>query len=282
MQRVTFTNSRGQSIELSNRAPFLLSKIEGLGDVDADTQMQKAPFQDGATYTDSVLQERPITLEIGIIGDNPQDVQAKRSFFASVFNPKLGEGLLIYENDSGIREIKAVADGVPAFPSGSENRGNTFQRSLINLICPDPYWKSPQVTEEPMAAFVPLFEFPFDDEFEVGSQGDKRTFINDGDSPTPVLIRFRGPAVNPEIRNNTTGEIIRVNRTLGPGDELVINTAEGEKSVEINGEDVFSWIDLDSDFWKLAIGENEIEYRADSGQAEATLTIEWQEKFVAV
>src|SRR5690606_12041463 len=140
--RVVFTNALNQSVELTNRAPFVLSAIDGLGDVDANVQTQKAPYQDGSTPVDVVLNERPIPIEITILADNPQEVQRMRSLLASVFNPKWGEGTLRYENDYAIREIKAIPEHIPTFPSGEKNRGYTFQRSMIDLICPDPYWKS--------------------------------------------------------------------------------------------------------------------------------------------
>lgn len=282
MQIVTFINSRGQTIELSNSLPFLLSRIDGLGDVSADIQLQKSPFQDGATYTDIVLQTKVITLEVSIVGENTNDIQSKRSLIASVFNPKLGEGLLRYENENGVREIAAVVDGIPIFPSGGENRGRTFQKTLITLVCPDPYWKSSQITEEPMAAFVELFEFPFDDYFEMGIEGHTRYFTNDSDTEVPLKITIKGPTSYPTLTNTTTGEFIRVKRTLSADDVLEISTEDGNKYVLLNGEDAFSWIDIDSVFFKLAIGENEIRYTADAGQESATLTIEWQERYNAV
>lgn len=289
MFKLVFENSKGESIELFSH-PYRLMRVDGLGDVGVDVQTQKVPFQDGESLIDTVLEPRYMQIEVKIIGDNLEDVEAKRRRLASVFNPKLQLGTLRYIRGDMIREIDAVAETVPAFPDGSTNRGRTFQKAVINLIAPNPYWKSPIVTEEPMAAFVPLFEFPsddywFEDEdgnlyFEVGTEGERRTFVIEGDAEVPVKITFHGPSVNPEVRNNTTGEYIRVNRTLGPDDVLFIDTSNA--TVEINGQNVFNWIDLGSTFWKLQVGANEIQYTADSGKEEASLIVEWQERFISV
>jgi Phage tail protein len=284
MQRIIFTNAREQSVELST-APFLLHKLDGLGDVDADIQTQKAPFQDGSTYIGSVLQERAISMQIVIRASDTKTLLQQRQFLASVFNPKLGPGTLRYENDETIREIEAVPDGVPVFPSGKENRGPIFQTALINLVCPNPFWKSTEITEEP--TFEPLFEFPFESEFEMGMQRDQRIIVNDGDAPAPLYIEFFGPAVNPIIINKTTGEFIKVNQTLQEGEVMKIDTAPGKKSVYFVQPDgternVFNWIDLESTFFQLVVGENEIEYSADSDIQGAIVNIRYNKLYNAV
>jgi Phage tail protein len=285
MQRVIFTNARGQSVELKSSAPFLLESIDGLGDVDADIQTQKAPFQDGSTYIDSVLQERPISIQITILTPDKPTLLQKRQYLASIFNPKLGPGTLRYENGETVREIEAVPDGVPVFPSGKDNRGPTFQKAIVNLLCPNPYWKSTEITEEP--TFEPLFQFPFEGVFEIGIQRDKRIIVNDGDAPAPLYIEFYGPATNPVIMNKTTGEFIKVNQTLQEGEVMRIDTTPGKKSVYFVQPDgternVFNWIDLDSTFFQLVVGENEIEYSADSDIQGAVVNIKYHKLYNAV
>jgi hypothetical protein len=285
MQRIIFTNARGQSVELKSSAPFLLQSIDGLGDVDADTQTQKSPFQDGSTYIDSVLQERAISLEIVIIASDKPTLLQQRQYLASVFNPKLGQGILRYENDEIIREIEAVPDGVPTFPSGRDNRGPIFQKAMVNLLCPNPYWKSTEIAEEP--TFEPLFTFPFEGAFEMGMQRDQRIIVNDGDAPAPLIIEFHGPAVNPKITNKTTGEFIKVNQTLQEGEVMKIDTTPGKKSVYFVQPDgternVFNWIDLNSTFFQLVVGENEIEYSADSDIQGAIVNISYRKLYNAV
>jgi hypothetical protein len=284
MQRIIFTNARGQSVELKSSAPFLLQSIDGLGDVDADIQTQKSPFQDGSTYIDSVLQERAISLEVAILADKSTLLE-KRQYLASVFNPKLGPGKLRYENGETVREIEAVPDAVPTFPSGKGNRLPKLQKALINLICLNPYWKSPEITEEP--TFEPLFQFPFEGVFEIGIQRDKRIIVNDGDAPAPLYIEFYGPAVNPIIINRTTGEFIKVNQTLGENEIMKIDTTPGRKSVcfiqpDGTERNVFNWIDPESTFFQLVVGENEIEYSADSDIQGAIVNISYRKLYNAV
>jgi hypothetical protein len=287
MQRIIFTNARGQSVELKSSAPFLLQSIDGLGDVDADIQTQKGPFQDGSTYIDSVLQERTISLQIAILATNKPTLLQQRQFLASIFNPKLGPGTLRYENGETVREIEAVPDGVPAFPSGRDNRGPIFQKSIVNLLCPEPFWLDEFSTSEKMSYILGGLSFPLRLGTSFAQKGFKKILQNQGDVATPVTIEFYGPATNPVVWNRTTGEFIRVSRTLVETDKLVITTDFGKKSVTIENADglktnVFNWIDLESTFWQLVPGENIIEFGSDSDSTKSRIVISYKNRYLSV
>ncbi|WP_246041934.1 phage tail family protein [Robertmurraya kyonggiensis] len=282
---ITFLNRRNEFIEFASELPFRITKIEGLGGAEADVQTQKSPYQDGETHIDSPLKPRPISIEFAIHADNRLQLYEYRKQMTRIFNARLGEGLLTYNFGGVGKEIKAAVESGPIFPDGKGNETERYQRGLLNLICPNPYWKSPQIEEEP--TFEALFEFPFEGEFEMGIQRDTRIIDNDGDSPTPIQVEFYGPAVNPIIRNLTTGEFIKVNQTLGENELMKIDTTPGIKSVYFVGADgaernVFNWIDLDSTFFQLQIGENEIEYSADSDIQGAIVNIYYQKLYVGV
>ncbi|WP_017728488.1 phage tail family protein [Halalkalibacterium ligniniphilum] len=284
MERITFINSRGDQISFTNSV-YKLITIEGFGDVVADIQTEKSPSQDGGTFIDAVLEERPISLELKIKGADYNEVVRNRNRMSSVMNPKLGLGKLKVETDEITKYIDCIADSVPYYPSGSRNRGVNWQRALVSLRCPDPYWKSDDITEQP--TFEPLFQFPFEGEFEMGIQRDERIIINEGDAPAPLRIEFYGPAANPIITNVTTGEFIKVNRTLGEGEYMRIDTTDGRKSVEFVAPDgsvtnVFGWIDLDSTFFKLVMGENHIVYSADSDIQGAIVNISYRKLYAGV
>lgn len=286
MQRIIFTNARGQSVELKSSAPFLLQSVDGLGDVDADIQTQKAPFQDGSTFIESVLQERSISLEIAIIADK-STILKQRQFLASVFNPKLGPGTLRYENGETVREIEAVPDGVPVFPSGRENRGPFFQKAMVNLLCPEPFWLDEFHTSEKMSYILGGLSFPLRLGTSFAQRGFKKILRNQGDVATPVTIEFYGPATNPVVWNRTTGEFVRVNRSLGEQDKLIITTNFGNKSVLIENNDgtttnVFNWIDLESSFWQLVPGENIIEFGSDSDATKSRVIVSYKNRYLSV
>lgn len=290
MFKLVFTNSRGESIELFS-SPFRLIRVEGLGDVGANIQTQKSPYQDGTTLIDTTLDERFPVIELKITGRDSIELATNRRKLSSVFNPKLGEGTLKRIADDGTHEIKVVAESVPFFPDGAGNRGSTYQKALINLRAPNPYWEDVQSTQNEMAVFVGMFEFPIEIDHELGmefgEQGEKIIINNPSDAPAPVRIEFNGPALNPKVTNLTTGEYMLVNRMINAEQKLVLDTEFGNKRVEIhdeNGmvENAFHWIDLGSTFWQLQQGDNEIQYEADVGMDTAKVLITHKNRYVGV
>ncbi|WP_369379296.1 phage tail family protein [Lysinibacillus fusiformis] len=284
VEKVVFTNMRGQTVELTNRLPFLLESVEGRGEVDADVQMQTAPYQDGASHVDTLLSTRSLTLNVNLIADNRDDLNLLRHQISSAFNPKTGKGLLVYSNGQTEREIEVVVDGSPAFPVG-DAKGNWFQRTAINLIAPDPYWRDVFIENYKLEDFVSNFRFSFHFPVRFATRGDSKMLINKGDVPTPIKVEFRGPVINPKITNLSTGEFIKVNREIPKGYKLILDTSFGNKRVEIIGPDgivqnAFHYIDLASTFFNLDVGENQFAFITDSGSPE--VYVEYQHRYLSV
>jgi hypothetical protein len=287
MQRLVYTNSRGQSLVLTNKAPFIVSFSNLNQDVGADIQRTKAPYQDGTTYIDTLLNERAISFEITILTSDEHTLTENRQLLTQVFNPKLGEGLLHYEVAGVEREIYATVDGPPVFPSGRENRGKNYQKAIINLLCHSPFWLDAYQTSQQMSYLMGGLQFPLALGTKFSDRTNKRTFMNNGDVPTSVNIDFYGPAVNPVVTNNTTGEFIQVNRTLAETDKLIINTEFGKKRVEIirgdgSIENAFGWIDLDSTFFQLQLGANELQYESNDDSTKARVMISYKNRFLGI
>ena len=283
-EKVTFINNRGHSIELSNRLPFLLESVEGRGGVEANVQMQSAPYQDGSTYIDTLLSTRPLTLQVSLIAESRDELNHLRHRISNIFNPKLGVGQLIYKNGDTERTIEVVVDGSPAFPVG-DAKGKWFQKTAINLIAPNPYWEGTEIENYKLEDFVGNFRFPFHFPVRFATRGDGRTLINKGDVPTPIKVEFRGPVTNPKITNLTTGEFIRVNRAIPAGYILILDTSFGNKRVEIVAPDgvvqnAFHYIDLESTFFNLVVGENRFSFITEGGKPE--VYVEYKHKYLSV
>lgn len=282
MRKIIFTNSRGQSIEFYHK-PFLIESLTGIGGADTDLQTQKAPYQHGTTFVDQLMDALEPSIEIVITETDLEKIQAYRDEITRVCNPSLGEGLLELEHNGKTVQAHAAIDGSPSFPDKGDS---PFQRCMINFYCPNGFWLSPSIEEEP--TFETIFEFPFEGTFEMGIQRDNRIIDNDSDVASPLQIEFYGEAVNPKIENLTTGEYIKVNQTLAENEVMKIDTTPGQKSVVFEDLDtgeqrnVFNWIDLESTFFQLVIGENEIEYTADSDIQGADVNIYWQKQYVGV
>ncbi|MGN7409972.1 phage tail family protein [Sporosarcina sp. SAFN-010] len=297
MEKLTFLNSRGESIVFDG-PPFYLVSVNGLGDVSATVQRQKAPYQDGSTRIGSTLEERVIPIEFLIVGENYSEVSEFRMKMGRVLNPNLDEGTLRYENGLVVREIKASAESVPFFPDGSGSRTSEMQKGLVTFVASNPFWKTAVDTVEQLVTFSGGLTFPLRLPTIFGnqdSQAKSRIVVNNGDSPTPIEITFEGPATTPiRIDNETTGEFIEVNQSLLEGEQLWISTAFGRKRVEkilADGKRInaFHHILVDptgagpsSTFFQLQPGNNLMTYNTGVEYEKAPVTIRFQPRYLAI
>ncbi len=289
--RIRYVNPLGRELILDswpkNPAQYILQNWEGFGEVPVSLQTRKAPYQDGVTVMEQLLEPRHLSLEIVILGDNKQEVYNKRRFLQSLFNPKPGAGRLEWYHPNGkVYSIEVIPDGTPAFPGG-EARTNRSQLATVDLMAPNPVWENVVTMKLKLFSLVSLFAFPLRLPTQMGVKGDRRVVCNEGDVATPVRIVFHGPAVNPTVTNETTGQYIRVKQELLHGERLVINTTFGAKSVVLqnsNGEqtNAFRYIDLGSELWQLVPGKNVLSYSADVGADEAVVEVYYREWYVGV
>lgn len=289
MERIIFTNSIGQSVELGDNAPYILTKVEGMGAVSTNIHTQKSPYQDGVTYIDNTLEPRTPAIEVVILAENEEEMEHYRRKLLQVFNPKLGPGKLIYEIGNIKREIEAISELAPVFPDAGDFK-ETMQPGLIQLYCPNPLWLDEFETSEEMADWIGGFAFALQlpTMFAGRSSRQNKVIHNAGDVDTPIRFEFLGAAKNPKIVNADTGEYIKVNRTIGDNEKLIITTEFGNKKVVlknlITGEETnaFGWIDLGSTFFQLKPGDNQLTYDADEGKENAKVWIKWRNRYVGV
>jgi hypothetical protein len=282
LRRLTFENARGESI-VFYLAPLLITSLTGIGEVDVDLQSQKSPYQDGDTHIDTVFQPRYIDLEGAIIETDLKEIKKYRKNILRVCNPKLGLGKITLELDGDIKEIYGVPDGSPVFP---ERGQEPIQNFAITWKCPDPYWRDPREISRALRAYQGRFTLPTTFPIEFGVEGDTTILINDGDTPTPITIDIQGPVTNPQVINKTTGQFMRVNLSLSENEVLHIDTGRPRR-VEIyrDGrtiENAMGYIDHYSDFWELSVGPNEVQYIADAGNANAIVSVAWQNRYVGI
>lgn len=283
MEEIIIINKNGEKIVLGNQGPFFLEKIDGVGEVPVALENQKAPKQDGSNYLGNVLDNRAISIEGTIItkGD-PNAVLAARRLMQQVLNPKLGEVIIAYQD----KEIRGIAETTPVFPGGSGSKGLYYQKYLIHLICHEPFWLDPYFESREMSYLMGGLSFPLLLPTRFSERSFRRIFENKGDVATPVKIEFKGPAINPTVQNNTTGQLIRVKRELAENDVLYINTEFGNKKVEIetNGDRVnaFNWIDLQSEFFQLITGENILEYNSNNDSKKTRVVVRYKNRYVGV
>jgi len=284
MQKITYANANGDTLETSRCFPYMLQNLTGIGAPTATNLTQRGFQQDGENFFGSLLEPRIIGFYLWIRGSSRTDLLDKRQDVMKVFNSKLGEGTLTYENENGSWQIAAsVVDG-PG--DNSAALGNPLvQNYRISLYCPDPAWEGVVENGARLIGFKGGFTLPFEMPFKLGSQGDTRVFDYSGTLDAPLRIEFRGPAVMPKIVKGETDETIEVEVELLSGDKLFVETKPYDidiYTISAAGvrESAFNYVKADSEYFQLTRGENTLSFFAASGDPEAY--IYWRDRYVGV
>lgn len=283
-QKLTYINENGISIDIGYSFPYFFQETNGEDGLSSIISKLTNYNQDGSSVVNKKISDRNITL-VGILkGNDKTEIAEYRSKLLSAFNNKL-KGVLIYELGMIKKKINCIVEDAPRF----SNKGSwKYQNFMINLYCPNPFWNDINESSEEINTLVGGFTFPFRFPAKFSSKGQYiKNIINNGDVETPLEVAFRGPAVNPKITNTLTGEFIRVKRTLTSDDVLAINTEFGKKKVEVvksdgSKQNAFNYIDLNSTFFQLNVGDNILSYSSDDDLQPSSLSIKYNNRYLGV
>lgn len=279
---ISFINANGETFPVNGN--YKLKTWWGFGDLPTDIKTSKAPYQDGETFIDTVVEAKPFGFDFTIIGLNRQEIFDRRLIVTRQFNTKLGLGTLIWEQEDGTKyHIDCIAK--PIFPSG-EAQSRTHQIVIIDLVALNPFWYDPIQWEQVLIGFSGGWSYPWSYPRSYGQVGCQVEVNNLGNIETPVMIYFYGEVVNPVMQNLTTEEDISVIQTIVDGEILIVNTGWGQKGAMIlsGGEYVnaFEYVHPESVYWKLAPGPNTIKYTAASEGANANCRLYYYHRFSGV
>lgn len=104
------------------------------------------------------------------------------------------------------------------------------------------------------------------------------TIVNYGTEILYPKITIKGPCSNFEIRNNTNGKAMYINKALNETDVLVIDNNPSTRSIKFNG---FNIIDRKLGDWiDCLVGDNQLSFSYQSNSTEKLVTVEYRERFL--
>ena len=235
------------------------------------------------------LEDRGLMFQ-GVILENDRVIRQRlRRQLIKVFNPKLN-GELTIERDGTVKKIECVPELAPFFPS---NMQNNYQEFSIQLFSANPYWQDPISAKKEVAIWRESFEFPL----EMLEQGIELGYrepslivnvINDGDVECGIRIEFKALAsvTNPSLFNVNKREFFKINKSMVAGEVITVTTDFQNKKVlsNINGieRNAFNWIDFESTFLQLDVGDNLLRYDAEEGLENLAVTIYYTPQYLGV
>lgn len=268
-------------LDLLNTKSLKLLNITGLSDLENNINSTKHVNQDGETFNSSSLGVRDIFIKLKITSCNFNEVERIKEELLRFFTPK-SSGEFFVGKLSNERIIKYEVSRIPKFVPVDYRTLECF----IEIIALDPYWLGRFEIGEQISTWIGGMSWKFSLPFKMRQKGPtKKNIINEGHVDTPIQVFFKGPAVNPSIINHATGEFIKVNRELTSDDTLIISTEFGNKTVEIERDGVktnaFHYIDVDSTFFSLQVGDNLLEYTTDSLEPQS-VEIRYRNRYLGI
>lgn len=267
---------------------YLIQKDQGI--LGATSQKSQGVIQDGCDAEDALLDPREIKLNTTIRTRDREKLYELRRRIFRIINPKTynqvtgkrGELLLYYTNDYKKYRIYGRVENSVDF----NDRKRNHDKATISFLCVDPYWLDEKDSIENIKSATGGMTFPLVLPTKFSNVSFYKYVENKGDTDMPVQIIYTGPAVNPCVTNETTGEFIKVNMELDEHEKLVINTADGKQTVNLvtphETRDVYNNIDLNSTFFNLIVGKNLLKYSSDSEISKDTVSVQYVNRYTGV
>lgn len=295
---IVVINYLGDRIKLELGKPdvsgFLIKSITGLGPAKANVNTTEVSTNDGSLFNSARLSQRNIVLDMVFIntvyGESIEDLRQKSYKY---FPLKKSVELTIETDNRYVKTTGYVESNEPNIFSSQEG-------TQISIICPDPYFYSAGEDGNNVTNFYsidPMFEFPFSNEsldepllvfgeIQIKTEG-VITYHGDSEIGVMIYIHAIGPATNINIYNTETREVMRINtekissltgKGIVASDDIVINTAKGEKSITLIREgvsyNILNCLDKNTDWFTLAKGDNIFAFTADSGVTNLQFRVE--------
>mgnify|MGYP003299574653 CR=1 FL=1 len=282
IKSITVTNHLNESIELVLTRPdlsgFSVLSVEGLGPVVATINTTELATGDGGVFNSAKLSQRNITMDLLFedIYESVEDIRLK----SYKYFPVKKKITLLVETDRRLASIEGYVE------SNEPTMFSSRCGCQISIICPNPLFtdaKGRQVTS--FSVLEPLFEFPFgisSDGVEMGNLIKETVKIipYDGDADAGMTIHITAvdTASGIILDNLSTGGSMRINTIMSAGDEIVITTSKGKKSIIRirNGikTNILNLMSRNVEWFTLSKGDNIFKYSANSGVNNIDVTIE--------
>lgn len=294
------TNYLGDRIKLELGRPdisgFLIKSVTGLGPVKANVNTTEVVTNDGSMFNSARLSQRNIVFQLAFVdtiyGETIEDVRQK----SYKYFPAKKSVEIVIETDNHYVKIKGYVE------SNEPDIFSSQEGTQISIICPDPYFYSAGEDGNNVTDFYtidPVFEFPFSNEsltepllvfgeIQIKTEG-VITYHGDSEIGLVIYIHAIGKATNINIYNTETREVMTINtdrleqltgKGLVASDDIVINTAKGEKSITLVREgvsyNILNCLDKNTDWFSLSKGDNIFAFTAETGVTNLQFRIENQ------
>lgn len=285
-------SSEELALDMVSTPNFILKSVDW-GTIKGTHHSYKYVNQIGATVTNTSLDVRRITIEGWVVAQSEADMIVYKQKLNSFVNPQ--EAIDLFYSDYVIR---FYPDESVKYSIAYAENNDMFAKFQIVGTAPNPLFADVSERQVTFATTAPVFHFPLiiaEDSIDKGVIFGRRTegliinVLNRGSVSVGMKIVFKakGAVVNPKLINVNTQEELVIAKSLVAGEEVVVNTNIGEKSVKgrVSGASYVNYYmhkRIDSSWLQLEVGSNLFRYDADSGVDNLDIFVYFTNKFLEV
>lgn len=270
-----------KEIIFDNKAYTLNQK--DLGTANTELNTFKGLGQVGEYLTNTSIESRKITLIGFVLADTSTQMAVRKRDLFKLINPLEEFDLIV-----GEYKLSCVANDTMKFSKNHYENNDSLCKFQLTATALSPCFEKLESNKATIAYWQPKFKFPFafTNSFIVGLRQPSliARLQNDGDIEIGMKITFKATAAltNPYLTNITTGKTFKLLKALAAGEEVIVNTNYGKKSIISGDINYFQYFDLDTEFIQLAAGENILRYGADTNETNLEVSIEYIPKYLGV
>lgn len=257
-----------------------ISDIDGIDAPPTSTSEQQKTEHHGSNIFAQKWNSRIMTFKVEVMGVTVDDFINYRREFIKKYKIGIDDYLILTMWNGDIRKIKAVVTDGPYAKYRAENV--SMNNYKLEMTAENPFFLDN--TTKNFTANLPVsggFPLPAPVPFPLGSStGGKFTINNEGDVDGYAEFVIYSPAVNPTVRNATTGKEFQIINTIPDGSFVrVYRTQEGTFAY-LN--DVTNWRRyLKGDLFEIEQGNNLIKFNANTYNADAVLTASFNDPYLS-
>lgn len=285
-------NSEELVLDMVSTPSYILKSVSW-GTIQGTHHSYKYVNQIGESLTNTSLEKRPITIEGWVVAENKNLMMMLKNKLNYFINPQ--EAIELFYSHY---VIEFVPDETVKYSTTSAENNEYFCKFQISGTAFNPLFFDTAESRFTFVNTVPGFHFPLVMSSSLPDKGvtfGKRSVsrisnaFNEGSVPVGMTITFKanGTVVNPSLINVNTQEKFLINKTLTSGEEVLVNTNIGEKSVRGkigNGDyaNYYMYKDIDSPWLQLEIGDNLFSYNAESGIDNLDVFVHFHNRYLEV
>ncbi len=271
-----YVNENGDSITFEYESGFLINKPTGIDTVPVTLNEASGINQVGSTIQSKNINSRPVTVSGVLVGKFQQENKEK---LLSVIRPDLEAKL--YADDFYLNVCPSATPTIEA--------NKTFARFQFSLLAAYPYWQKDDSATATLSSVLRGFKFPWNisKTYRFGTVMLAQFFNipNRGQVPIPFKVTYTalGEVQNPKLTDAATNKYLLLNKTLVAGERVVIEITHERTYVtsSVDGE-CRGALDLRSNFYRLAVGDNVIKPDATSGKDNLQVDIDYAIEVVGI